>query len=105
MKITLLKGLGAASLLTLMSVPAMAHDELHSDSNSHWLDYKTDVSEAERELDSDLARAHDEGDRADAWSEYRRELADAQHDFEKEMIERGYTLAQLRGTVTVGGQD
>jgi hypothetical protein len=81
-----------------------AHADLrygvYSDSNSHYLDYKTDLSEARRELRGDLARANDEGDRIDAWAEYRREVADARHDFAKEMAERDVRVNR-RGTVTV----
>jgi hypothetical protein len=73
---------------------------VYSDSNSHYLDYKTDLSEARRELRSDLARANDQADRVDAWAEYRREVADAQHDFEKEMAERGITVTR-RPSVSV----
>jgi len=73
---------------------------VYSDSNSHYLDYKTDLSEARRELRSDLARANDKADRVDAWAEYRREVADARYDFEKEMAERGVTLTR-RPSVSV----
>lgn len=73
---------------------------VYTDSNSHYLDYKTDLSEARRELRSDLSRANDEGDRIDAWAEYRREIADARHDFAKEMAERG-VLVNRRPSVTV----
>ncbi|SEJ60562.1 hypothetical protein SAMN05428950_102213 [Sphingomonas sp. OV641] len=73
---------------------------VYNDSNSHYLDYKTDLSEARRELRSDLARANDKADRVDAWSEYRREVADARHDFDKEMAERGVTVTR-RPSVTV----
>lgn len=72
---------------------------VYDDSNSHWLDYKTDLSEAKRELHKDLARANDEADRVDAWAEYRREVADARHDFAKEMAERGIIVR--RGTAVV----
>ncbi|QFT78591.1 hypothetical protein [Erythrobacter sp. THAF29] len=68
----------------------------NNDSNSWWLDYKTDISEAERELDSDLRRATDEEDVRDAWEEYHREIADAKHDYRKEMRERGYRVANFR---------
>lgn len=73
---------------------------VYSESNSHYLDYKTDLSEARRELRSDLARANDKADRVDAWAEYRREVADARHDFEKEMAERGITVTR-RPSVSV----
>ncbi len=71
------------------------------DSNSYWLDYKTDISEAKRELASDLRGADDESDRERAWTEYRREIADAKSDYRKEMLEKGYRV----GTVTVEDAD
>lgn len=75
-----------------------------SDSNPRYLDYKTDLSEARRELRNDLRDADDAADRVDAWAEYRREVADAKHDFRKEMAERGVNVTErmLRGSVRVG---
>jgi hypothetical protein len=71
------------------------------DRNSHWLDYKTDLSEAKRELASDLRRAKKPSDRAEAEAEYQREVADARSDYTKEMIEKGYRM----GTVEVLDDD
>jgi hypothetical protein len=94
----------AATVLGLAVTPALAHRHAEhgaavmDDSNPYWLDYRTDVSEAKRELASDLRHADDEQDRERAWVEYRRELADARSDFRKEMLEKGYKV----GTVTVG---
>jgi hypothetical protein len=89
----------------LAASPALARDvqrsAIYSDSNSHYLDYKTDLSEARRELRKDLARADDAADREDAWAEYRREIADARHDFRKEMAERGVTNVLPRGRVSI----
>ncbi|MBV7266445.1 hypothetical protein [Erythrobacter ani] len=68
----------------------------NNDSNSYWLDYKTDISEAKRELASDLRRATDREDRREAHEEYRREIADARYDYRKEMWERGYRVADFR---------
>jgi hypothetical protein len=65
--------------------------------NNYWKDYKSDVSEAERELRSDLRRADTKQDRREAWAEYRQEIADANKDYAQEMAERGYR----RGTVIV----
>lgn len=99
--------LAIASMTIAVAVPATARDTrgprtvgVYSDSNSHYLDYKTDLSEARRELRSDLARADDPGDRIDAWDEYRREVADARHDFRKEMAEKG-VIVRSRPSVTV----
>ena len=68
----------------------------NNDSNHFWLDYTTDISEARRELRSDLRRATDEEDRRDAYAEYRHELADAKKDYVKEMTERGFRVASFR---------
>ena len=67
----------------------------NNDSNPWWIDYKTDISEAKRELRSDLARATDYEDRVDAREEYRREIADAKYDYRKEMAERGYRVVSF----------
>lgn len=94
-------GLGALTLAAT-ATPTLAHDgpAPTGDESSHWRDYQTDLSEARRELRSDLRRANDPGDREDAWAEYRREVADARHDYNKEMIEKGYSVRQ--GRVTLG---
>lgn len=92
----------AATATALVATPSLAKDRkvpVYSDYNPYYLDYKTDISEAKRELRKDLARANDAADREDAWAEYRREIADARHDFRKEMAERGMIVR--RGMVTV----
>lgn len=96
----------AAALIAvpaLTAVPAMAgHDRyarIFNDSNSHYLDYKTSISEAKRELRKDLEDADSESDRVEAYAEYEREVADADYDFRKEMAERGIKLR--RGEVMV----
>ncbi|MBD2841151.1 hypothetical protein [Erythrobacter rubeus] len=99
----------SAFVLSMMAVPAaaIAHPIIverdrglpiapNNDSNSYWLDYKTDISEAKRELASDLRRATDREDRREAHEEYRREIADARYDYRKEMWERGYRVADFR---------
>lgn len=91
-----------------LSAPALA-DDVHiyvdrdrapiapnNDSNKWWVDYKTDISEAKRELASDLRRATDMEDRVDAREEYRREIADAKYDYRKEMAERGFRVVNFR---------
>ena len=92
-----------ATAMTLLATPALARDvataEVFTDSNSHYLDYKTSISEAKRELKKDLARAKDAADRIDAMAEYEAEVADADKDFRKEMAERGVVLP--KGTVIV----
>lgn len=100
--------LAIAGTALVVALPANAGDKnkfaygVYSDSNPYYLDYKTDLSEAKRELRKDLRRANDTGDRMDAWREYRREVADARYDFAKEMAERGVKVSTARrGSVTV----
>ena len=99
--------LAIAGTALVVALPANAGDKnkfaygVYSDSNPYYLDYKTDLSEAKRELRKDLRRANDAGDRMDAWREYRREVADARYDFAKEMAERGVKVSTRRGSVTV----
>lgn len=93
MKMTIIAATAAAAA-ALATSPALAQDAdagvgIYTDSNSFYLDYKTDLSEAGRELESDLRRANDEQDRIEAYAEYEAELADAEKDFRKEMAERG----------------
>lgn len=97
----------AAGATLAIAGPAVAKSYTYpvfSDSNPRYLDYKTDLSEARRELRNDLRRADDQGDRIDAWAEYRREVADARHDFRKEMAERGVVITnrRLNGSVRIG---
>jgi hypothetical protein len=104
MKILITAAMTAGMLVT---APAMAGERhrgdryaaIFSDSNSHYLDYKTDLSEAKRELENDLRGADSDSDRVEAYAEYEREVADAEADFRKEMAERGVLLP--RGSVTV----
>ena len=89
-------------LATCIAAPALAYDthgqaapELLSEpiagiENDYWFDYIADITEAEQELQSDLARATDPEDRNDAWEEYHSELADARSDYAGEMADRGY---------------
>ncbi len=93
---------------TMIAAPVAAHQKgivvdgyrvplsPNNDSNKWWLDYRTDISEAKRELASDLRRATDEEDRRDAYEEYRQEIRDARHDYRKEMTERGYRVANFK---------
>ena len=66
--------------------------------NRLWFDYRIDVTEAQKELASDLRHATDIEDRRDAWEEYGVELRKERIDYIEEMAERGYR----QGTVTVG---
>lgn len=91
-----------AAALAVLAVPALARDRskpVFDDSNHHYLDYKTSISEAKRELRKDLADADDEADRVDAYAEYEAEIADAEKDFRKEMAEKGIRIPAGRVTV------
>ena len=66
--------------------------------NSLWFDYRIDVTEAQKELASDLRRASDLEDRRDAWEEYARELRHERLDYVHDMAKRGYR----QGVVTIG---
>ena len=66
--------------------------------NRFWFDYRIDITEAQKELRSDLNRADDVEDLRDAWEEYGRELRQERVHYIDEMAERGYRY----GVVTVG---
>ena len=66
--------------------------------NQYWYNYQTDITEAEKELGSDLKRASDREDRWDAWDEWANEIVDANKDYVKKMRKKGYRA----GRVTVG---
>lgn len=88
--VALLAAPAGAAVPTYYPEPAVLEDH-----NSYWLDYKTDVSEAKRELRKDLKRAKKPSDRREAWAEYHRELADARKDFRQEMREKGYVVGRV----------
>jgi hypothetical protein len=88
--------------LALLASPAAANELYYvperapqEDWNSYWLDYKTDISEAKRELRKDLKRAKKPSDRREAWAEYHREIADAGKDYRQEMREKGYAVGRV----------
>jgi len=65
--------------------------------NKLWFDYRIDITEAQKELRSDLDRASDIEDMRDAWEEYARELRKERFHYVKQMAKRGYRS----GNVTV----
>lgn len=65
--------------------------------NRLWFDYRIGITEAQKELRSDLNGASDIEDLRHAWEEYARELRKERVDYIEEMAERGYRA----GTVTV----
>jgi 16S rRNA C967 or C1407 C5-methylase (RsmB/RsmF family) len=58
--------------------------------NSPWYDYRIDVTEAQKELASDLRGADDIEDRRDAWEEYGNELAKERRHYAETMAKLGY---------------
>ena len=58
--------------------------------NRFWFDYRIDITEAQKELTSDLRRASDIEDLRDAWEEYGTELRHERIDYIEDMAERGY---------------
>ncbi|AKM07702.1 hypothetical protein [Pelagerythrobacter marensis] len=67
--------------------------------NNLWFDYRLDITEAQKELASDLRRASDLEDQRDAWEEYARELKHEREDYIHDMAKRGYR----QGTVYIDG--
>lgn len=63
--------------------------------NRFWFDYRIDVTEAQKELTSDLRRASDIEDHRDAWDEYAQELKHERFHFIEKMAERGYRMGQV----------
>ena len=57
--------------------------------NRYWYDYRINITEAQKELDSDLARADDDDDARDAWREYARELRAERQHYADAMARRG----------------
>jgi len=77
------------------TAPVVRAEPVQGVLNQSWYNYVADINEAEKELTSDLKRATDREDRADAWEEYEVELADADKDYVKEMRKRGYKVARV----------
>lgn len=109
-KTALLIAAGLAATATQAAAPmlyeeAIARDEesriinspIAGIENRFWFDYRIDITEAQKELRSDLNRASDLEDARDAWEEYARELRQERKHYVEEMAERGYRM----GTVTV----
>jgi hypothetical protein len=63
--------------------------------NSLWFDYLIDITEAQKELKSDLRDASDLEDLRDAWEEYGRELRHERIDYTEDMAERGYRMGEV----------
>lgn len=108
--------IACATALLCLAGPVHAVDVLHEEAtaraeerlilanpiagieNHLWFDYRINVTEAQKELTSDLRHAGDIEDRRDAWEEYAQELRKERRHYIEEMAERGY-----RGTVTIEG--
>jgi hypothetical protein len=97
---------GPAQAMEMLYEEALAHGEeqrvltspIAGIENSLWFDYRIDVTEAQKELASDLRDANDVEDQREAWEEYAFQLRDEREDYVEEMAERGY-----RGIVTIEG--
>lgn len=76
-------------------LPVVRTEPVQGVYNQSWYNYVADINEADKELTSDLKRATDREDRADAWEEYEVELADADKDYVKEMRKRGYKVGRV----------
>ena len=78
--------------------PEIRQNPIAGIKNRYWYNYLADVSEAEKELGSDLRHSTDREDTWDAWDEWANEIVDADKDYVKEMRQKGYRS----GRVTVG---
>ena len=95
----------AQAALPMLYEEAVARDEekkiintpIAGIENKFWFDYRIDITEAQKELKSDLGKADDIEDRRDAWEEYAEELREERFHYIKKMAKRGYRS----GTVTV----
>lgn len=67
--------------------------------NRLWFDYRIGITEAQKELRTDLRNASDIEDRRDAWEEYARELHDERFHYIEEMAERGYRSGTVMMTI------
>lgn len=76
-------------------LPAMRTEPIAQVYNKHWFNYLANVNEADKELNSDLRRASDREDIADAWEEYAVELVDADKDYVKVMRKHGYRVGRV----------
>ncbi len=63
--------------------------------NSHWYDYRINVTETKKELASDLRRASDLEDTRDAYGEYAHELKDNRMDYVHYMAKKGYRVPRV----------
>lgn len=63
--------------------------------NSSWYDYRINVTEAQKELASDLRGADDLEDRRDAWEEYGKELAKERRHYVTTMAKKGYRAGRV----------
>ncbi|MBH0113568.1 hypothetical protein I5E68_11465 [Novosphingobium sp. YJ-S2-02] len=63
--------------------------------NSHWFDYRINVTETQKELASDLRRASDLEDTRDAYSEFAYELKDNRQDYVEYMAKKGYRVPRV----------
>ncbi|MHA6333043.1 hypothetical protein ACXYL9_05105 [Qipengyuania sp. CAU 1752] len=102
-------GTAAQATLPMLYEEALAREEeqriinypIAGIENSLWFDYRIDITEAQKELRSDLGKADDTEDLRDAWEEYAGELRHERKDYVKKMAKRGFRM----GEVTVLAND
>lgn len=92
-----LAGAAAAAVQTLYEEQLAREEEklilaspIAGITNSRWFDYRSDILEAQKELNSDLRSASDVEDRRDAWEEYAQELKHERVEYIEDMAEKGY---------------
>lgn len=93
----------AAAAVPMLHEEQMARDEeariisypIAGIENHFWFDYRIDVTEAQKELTSDLRRASDVEDLRDAWEEYTHELRGEREHYVEEMAERGHRMGRV----------
>jgi hypothetical protein len=63
--------------------------------NRLWFNYRINVTEAQKELSSDLRRATDIEDQRDAWEEYATELKHERVQYVSKMAKKGYRMGNV----------
>lgn len=101
--VALALGTAAQATVPMLTEEAIAREEerqiltspIAGIQNSLWFDYLIDITEAQKELKSDLSRASDLEDLRDAWEEYGRELRHERIDYIEDMADRGYRMGEV----------
>ena len=107
-EIAILAIAGLAATATQAAAPMLYEEELARDEeariinqpiagieNRFWFDYRIDITEAQKELKSDLRKADDIEDRREAWEEYGKELRHERIDYIEDMAKKGYRMGEV----------